>query len=129
MKRSQGIVGVLSVLACLSAMPAAGADKKPGSQKKPDRKPAAPAAPAGNIPAADTCTEVQGTARYEGYGYTHVVSLKNNCEKPVSCALWTDVDPEPRTTVNVAPGESAEITTRKGSPAREVTGLKSCTYR
>lgn len=127
MKRLQGVV-VLGLLACLCAQPVAAADKKPGT-KRPDRKPAAPAAPAGTVPSADSCTEVQGTARYEAYGYTHVVALKNNCEKPVTCALWTDVDPEPRTTVQVAPRESIEIVTRKGSPAREVTGLKSCTYR
>jgi len=78
---------------------------------------------------ADRCAEVQGSVRLEAYGYTHVVTLKNGCTKPVECALWSNVDPEPRTVVRVAPGESAEIVTRRGSPARELVGMKSCSYR
>jgi hypothetical protein len=39
------------------------------------------------------------------------------------------VDPEPRTTVQAAPGQVIEIVTRRGSPAREVVAQKSCSYR
>jgi hypothetical protein len=78
---------------------------------------------------ADDCAEVQASARYVGYGYTHVVTLKNACTKAVECALWSDVDPEPRTTVQADPGQTAEVVTRRGSPSRDVTGYKSCRFR
>ncbi|HVZ34852.1 MAG TPA: hypothetical protein VG963_20635, partial [Polyangiaceae bacterium] len=67
--------------------------------------------------------------RYIGMGYTHFVTLRNGCAKAVECELWTDVDPEPRMTVHVAPGDSAEVVTRRGSPAREVTAFKSCRFK
>jgi hypothetical protein len=93
-----------------------------------DKKPKPPA-PVLKPVAADDCAKATASANYVGYGYTHVVALKNGCAKPVECALWTDVDPDPRSTVRVAPGESAEVVTRRGSPAREVTAMKSCSYR
>ena len=78
---------------------------------------------------ADDCAEVPASARYVGYGYTHVVTLKNACTKAIECALWSDVDPEPRTTVQADPGQTAEVVTRRGSPSRDVTGHKSCRFR
>lgn len=80
-------------------------------------------------PPADSCAVARGTVRMEAYGYTHLVTLENGCTKAVECALWTNVDPEPRQVVQTAPGERVEIITRRGSPAREVTALKSCKYR
>lgn len=80
-------------------------------------------------PPADSCAVARGSVRMEAYGYTHVVTLENGCTKSVECALWTNVDPEPRKGVRAAPGERIEIITRRGSPAREVTALKSCQYR
>jgi hypothetical protein len=90
-----------------------------------DKRPPTPSV----APDPEVCAEVRATARFVGYGYTHVVTLKNKCPKPVECQLWTDVDPEPRTTVQVAPGGSAEVVTRRGSPARAVSGLKNCRFR
>jgi hypothetical protein len=92
-----------------------------------DKKPAPP--PVTTPPAADSCAVANASARYVGYGYTHVVVLHNKCDKTVECALWTDVDPEPRTTVKVARGASAEVVTRRGSPASDFQALKSCSYR
>jgi hypothetical protein len=92
-----------------------------------DKAPAKPAAPP-PTPTADSCTHVRGSVRQEAFGYTHVVSLHNGCEKPVSCQLWSSVDPEPRATVTVAPGEMTEVITRRGSPAREVTGFRKCSF-
>jgi hypothetical protein len=80
-------------------------------------------------PSADTCAEVRGSARAEAYGYTHVVSLRNGCDRPVRCELWSDVDPEPRVRVEVAAGAATEVITRRGSPAREVVGHKKCSFR
>jgi hypothetical protein len=107
----------LALALCTSAAVALAADKKP--------PPTAVVKP----PAADSCAEAHGSVRLEPYGYTHVATLKNNCMRPVECAVWTNVDPEPRTTVRAQPGESVDVITRRGSPAREVSAMKSCTYR
>lgn len=101
------------------------ADKEPAKGKPPEKP--APAAPK-PIPTADSCTHVLGVVRQEAFGYTHVVTLHNGCEKAVSCQLWSSVDPEPRLSVTAAPGEMTEVITRRGSPAREVTGFRKCTF-
>ena len=80
------------------------------------------------VPAADDCTAVTPLAPYQGMGYTHLVEIKNNCAKPVTCEVWTDVDPQPRYTLKANPGETASVATRKGSPAREFKAQKSCKY-
>jgi hypothetical protein len=80
------------------------------------------------VQAADDCTVATASAPYQGMGYTHMVELKNNCAKPVTCEVWTNVDPQPRYTLQVKPGESASVATRKGSPAREFKAQKSCKY-
>jgi len=76
----------------------------------------------------DQCASVSGSVRMEAYGYTHVVTLRNGCEKPVICEAWTDVDPTPRQTLRAGPGETDEAITRRGSPAREVSAEASCRY-
>ena len=93
-----------------------------------DRAPKSPPSPAAAI-RADTCAKVRGSTRAEAYGYTHVVSLHNGCERPVRCELWSDVDPEPRVPVEVPAGAATEVITRRGSPAREVVGHKKCNFR
>ncbi|HEX5656997.1 MAG TPA: hypothetical protein VFX59_07365 [Polyangiales bacterium] len=75
------------------------------------------------------CTKVEGSARFVGLAYTHSITLRNGCGRPVACTLWTDVDPEPKQSVQVKPGESVEVVTRRGSPARELTAFKECTFR
>jgi hypothetical protein len=87
--------------------------------------------PSGVPPQQDItqCAVVTGSVRAEAYGYTHVVTLQNRCDKPVACEVWTDVDPEPRKTLRAAPGQSDEVITRRGSPARDVTAYKACSYQ
>src|SRR5687768_8441772 len=63
------------------------------------------------------CAVVTPVARYIGYGYYHVVSLKNGCSRPVTCEVWTDVDPTPHHTLSAKPGETAEVVVRRGSPS------------
>jgi hypothetical protein len=77
---------------------------------------------------AAVCTQVTGSVIAEGFGYKHVVSLRNGCDKPVHCQVWTDVDPTPRNALRVNPGETAEVITRIGSPAREFKALKECHF-
>jgi len=78
-------------------------------------------------PAQDVtvCAQVTVSARYEGYGYTHLVTLSNTCKAPVRCEVWTDVDPA-HVTVRAKPGESESVATRKGSPSSEVRVQSSC---
>lgn len=118
--RRFGIAALLA-LSALSPLLVAAKDK----DKTKDKSPTDP----GAAQSANECAKVQVSARYVGYGYTHVVTLKNTCSQSVECALWTDVDPEPRTTVHVEAGQSAEVVTRRGSPSREVTALKACSFR
>ena len=94
---------------------------KPG--KADAGKPAAPAKGPG------VCTQVTAGTRMEPFGFTHVVTLRNGCDKPVTCEVWTDVDPTPRQVVNAAPGESVDVVTRIGSPASAFSAFKECRYR
>ncbi|MFT3926239.1 MAG: hypothetical protein QM778_27080 [Myxococcales bacterium] len=74
------------------------------------------------------CAVATGSVRMEAYGYMHVVTLRNGCDRPVTCEVWTDVDPAPRYTLHAAPGAVEEVITRRGSPAREVSAEASCHY-
>jgi hypothetical protein len=93
------------------------------------RKPPAPEDAPAQAQDPNQCTKAEATARWIGIGYTHGVTLHNGCERPVACTLWTDVDPEPKQSVQVKPGESADVVTRRGSPARAVTAFKDCSFR
>jgi hypothetical protein len=90
-----------------------------------------PPAPPEDAPAQDPnqCAKAEARASWVGIGYTHAVTLRNGCDRPVSCTVWTDVDPEPKQAVQARPGESVDVVTRRGSPAREFTALKDCTFR
>lgn len=79
-------------------------------------------------PAVADCATVTANARMQAYGYAHVVTLANRCSRPVSCEVWTNVDPLPHLTVQAKPGESAEVVTRAGSPAREFSIGKQCRF-
>ena len=73
------------------------------------------------------CASVSASTRLEAYGYTHVVTLTNHCSAPVSCEVWTNVDPAPRVTLRAKAGEGVATVTRRGSPSRDVQAGKSCT--
>lgn len=72
------------------------------------------------------CYEVRGEARYRALGYNHVVIVTNLCDKALSCQVWTNVDPSPRQSLQVAAKVSAEITTRLGSPAASFSAYAEC---
>jgi hypothetical protein len=92
---------------------------KPGTNK--------PAPPPAKTPG--NCAQVSAGTRMEPFGFTHVVTLRNGCDKPVTCEVWTDVDPTPRQSLSAAPGESVDVVTRLGSPASAVTAFKECRFR
>ena len=94
-----------------------------GARAEPPRDDDAPAQQS-----PDTCAAVTPVARYIGYGYDHVVSLKNGCSRPVTCEVWTDVDPQPHHTLSAQPGETREVVVRRGSPAREFKPEKKCKF-
>lgn len=77
---------------------------------------------------ASDCASVVASARFKGDGYRHVVTLTNNCQRPVSCEVWTDVDPSPHYTLQANPGKSAEVIVRNGSPATGVRAGKACRF-
>ena len=74
------------------------------------------------------CIGYRGDARYRGLGYDHVVVLVSSCEQTAHCTVSTDVTPEEHET-DVPPGETAEVLTRRGSPARAFTPRVACTLR
>jgi len=74
------------------------------------------------------CAAVTASARFKGYGYTHIVTLSNSCQRAVSCEVWTDVDPTPHVTLQAKPGQSADVVIRNGSPASEVHAGKLCRF-
>jgi len=98
-----------------------GASGAMSSARADDSEPKKPA------PDVSTCAKVTGSAPYQGYGYTHLVELKNTCGKPVECRVWTNVDPE-KLTLSAKPGETVSIATRKGSPSRDFTAQSECKY-
>jgi hypothetical protein len=71
------------------------------------------------------CVDFHGDARYLGFGYNHIVTLKSSCKVAMTCSVKTDVNPEP-TSVDIAPGEETSVTTWQGSPARVFTPNVTC---
>ena len=91
---------------------------------------AADAEPAANDRADELgCAKVSAEARNYGYGYNHVVTLSNQCQRAVSCEVWTDVDPTPHLKLEAKAGQSASVVSRVGSPSRAVQAGKSCKFQ
>jgi hypothetical protein len=109
-----------ALVVCATIVGAGGVHGVSSSAAQPDASPPR---------AVTTCAQVTGSTRQEAYGYTHVVTLKNGCDKGVICEVWTDVDPEPKSTLRAMPGETDSVVTRRGSPAREVSAQSSCRYQ
>jgi len=95
--------------------------QKPQPAPAPEERPIKDKTPA-------NCTQVSASVISEAYGYKHVVSLRNGCERAVECQVWTDVDPTPRNVLRAQKGETVEIITRIGSPASDFKALKECKY-
>lgn len=72
-----------------------------------------------------SCVTVRGQSRWGAGAYNHVVTVRNACERTVRCQVATSVNPR-ATEVSVRAGESAEVVTFLGSPAREFTPRVSC---
>lgn len=71
------------------------------------------------------CVHVSGEARWGAGAYNHVVRIQNQCERAARCQVATDVSPQ-ETQVRVAAGQTTELVTFLGSPARAFTPRVSC---
>lgn len=74
------------------------------------------------------CLIIQPGSSFDGTGYLHYASIRNECRAAVRCSLWTDVDPPPHV-VEVEAGQSTELTFRRGSPAYEFRAFARCRFR
>ena len=72
------------------------------------------------------CLTVRGEARMQAYGYAHAVIVTNACRREARCEVWSTADPTPRHRLVVRAGETGSVTTRVGSPAREVIPGHQC---
>jgi len=77
-------------------------------------------------PEGADCLTVRGEARMQAYGYAHAVIVTNACRRGARCEVWTTADPTPRHRLVVPAGETGSVTTRVGSPAREVIPGHQC---
>lgn len=80
-------------------------------------------------PEGTDCLVVRGEARMQAYGYAHAVVVENHCRLEARCEVWTTADPTPRHRLVVAAGQTGSVTTRIGSPAREVIPGHQCELR
>ena len=74
------------------------------------------------------CVAVRAEARMQAYGFDHFVAVRNGCAQPVVCTVTTSVNASP-TAVQLAPGESRETLTWRGSPASVFTANVDCATR
>jgi len=71
------------------------------------------------------CWSYSQEARPTGYGYRHVVIVRNGCKKTMSCDVSTDVNPDV-TNVSVPAGETREVVTFLEAPGAGFTAKVSC---
>jgi hypothetical protein len=74
---------------------------------------------------AGPCVTHSQEARPTGYGYRHVVIIRNACKKAMSCEVSSDVNPEVQV-VSVPPGETREVVTFLEAPGSGFTARVSC---
>jgi hypothetical protein len=106
----------LSALALVAGLATALAVTSRGAAQDDD-------APPGDVP---SCIEHRGEARYRGLGYDHVVVIRSTCDRAAQCRVSTNVNPQVQR-VRVPSGETVEVVTYRGSPAREFTPRVACT--
>jgi hypothetical protein len=61
-------------------------------------------------------------------GYNHVVGIDNGCDRPASCAVSTDVAPDP-IQASVPARQKVELVTFRGSPASAFKPKVTCTLQ
>lgn len=71
------------------------------------------------------CVRVEAIARWGADAYNHFVRVENGCDRRVRCSVSTDVNPDVQS-IELAPNQSVEVITFRGSPAREFTPRVTC---
>jgi hypothetical protein len=78
-------------------------------------------------PNTPPCVRSWPEVRYKNHGYDHIVHVGNDCRVKASCAVSSDVNPEP-VQVIIQAGEQVEVVTTRGSPASEFTPRVECRF-
>jgi hypothetical protein len=73
------------------------------------------------------CVDHWAEARYQNYGYDHIVHLLSNCRTEVVCLVSTNVSPK-ALRVELPSGAEVEVLTYRGSPSREFTPNVRCDF-
>lgn len=71
------------------------------------------------------CITVSAYARYGAYGYDHLVTIDNGCDRGAECIVRTNVSPDP-IAVRVEAAERETVVTFRGSPASEFSARVRC---
>ena len=71
------------------------------------------------------CISVWGEIRYGNVGWHHIVHVKNGCDKPFTCDVSTDVNPQAQRVI-VGPKQEVEVVTFLDSPSRVFTPHVTC---
>ncbi|HEY2516080.1 MAG TPA: hypothetical protein VGI39_34650 [Polyangiaceae bacterium] len=79
-------------------------------------------------PAPSCRISVLAEARWNGYGFNHLVHLVNSCSEVLDCNVSTDVNPQEQT-VTVAAHTDVVVNTFVGAPGRVFTPRATCTAR
>lgn len=86
----------------------------------------APPPAAATVPGSrPACVGAQVQVRMQAFGYDHFVTLRNACDRRVTCEVSTSVAPRP-VTATVDAGASTDVLTWRGSPAREFAARVDC---
>ncbi|MGM0575414.1 MAG: hypothetical protein ACQEXJ_06760 [Myxococcota bacterium] len=109
--RSIPLRAVVAALGVLLALPLLGA--------------ASPSAAGDDLPG---CISYREDVRDRAVGYDHWVVIRNDCEQDAACEVTTDVNSDP-TPATVAAGETEEVLTWRGSPARIFRATVRCTLQ
>lgn len=102
-------------------MPHAYADKPPGGKPPAGEKPAKPDGPGKN----PDCLQIRSQTPYRGYGYDHIVEIRNACDRTAICSVKTDVNPAP-VEQSVPSGETRSVLMFRGSPSSAFTPTVTC---
>jgi hypothetical protein len=74
------------------------------------------------------CVHADAIARFGAMAFDHWVHLENTCGRPVTCTVFTDVNPVP-VEVPLASGATHDVATFHGSPASAFTATVNCPER
>ena len=72
------------------------------------------------------CVTVRKESQRTGYGYDHVVYVRNDCTAAVECTVGTRRNPEPEFGLVVAPGEENGVVMGTHARARRFKAWVTC---